>query len=236
MKLLTFLFLLFTTLCFSQKQYEFDYLLEYEVTLYKDSVRIKNRPFHKEEKSYKKYYLTNSRKNNYTAVIKDLDSSYYKMIFRDQDGIYSEVSVLKSNLNKAEFINIDCRYVSPYENPYKHLTEDYEFFELADTLIDGTAYQHFKIASIKPKTVKRKKLGAEFYIIEKETEFHLPVVDFPTIYEEWKTKQKLPNGIFLEKYYIDYYDRLDSKEKLINYWKIDRKIVISEDCDYTREE
>jgi hypothetical protein len=179
--------------------------------------------------------LTNSKKNNYTAVITELDSLKYKMIFKDENGIYSNVTILKSNLKKAEFINIDCKYVSRYRNPYKYQTKNYDFFELKDTLIKGKTYSKYKLESIKPKKVKRKKLGTEFYIINNRTEFHLPILNFSTAYEEWKTKRNFPNGIFLEKYFIDFYGQLDSKECFINYWKIDKKILIQKECDYTEQ-
>ncbi|QOD61684.1 hypothetical protein H9I45_04335 [Polaribacter haliotis] len=235
MKLLITTFLLISTYCFSQKQYEFDYLLEYEITFYKDSIKIKNRKFRKEDKTIKKYYLTNSKKNNYSAVITELDSLNYKMIFKDENGIYSNVTFLKSDLNKAEFINIDCKNVSRYENPFKYQTKNYDFFKLNDTVISEKTFWMYKLESIKPKKVKRKKLGTEYYILDKGTSFHLPILNFSTAYEEWKKEGNLPNGIFQQKYFIDYYGQLDSKEELINYWKTDKKIVINNDCDYTEK-
>jgi len=231
MKLLLTACLLFSTICFSQKQYEFDYLIEYELTCYKDFVEIDNRPFREKDKTTKKYYLTNSKKNNYIATITELDSLNYKMIFKDENGIFSNDTFLKYDLNNAEFINIDCKNVTTYQNPYKYQTSNYDFFKLADTLINGKIFSKFKLESIKPKRTKRKKLGTQFYIIDKETSFHLPVLEFSTAYEEWKSKQNLPNGIFTEKYFIDFYGYLHSKEKLIKYSKINKKIVISSDCD-----
>lgn len=235
MKLLIIAFILISTYCFSQKQYEFDYLIEYKMTIYKDSIKIKNRKFRKEDKTIKKYYLTNSKKNNYNAVITEQDSLYYKMIFKDENGIYANVIILKSDLNKAEFINIDCKSIFRYQNPYKYQIKNYDFFKLNDTVIGAKNFSMFKLESIKPRRVKRKKLGIKFYIIDKETSFHLPILDFSTAYEEWKKERSLPNGIFKQKYFIDYYGKLSSKEKLINYWKTDKKIVINNDCDYTKK-
>jgi len=52
---------------------------------------------------------------------------------------------------------------------------------------------------------------------------------FPTAYEEWKSnKNSIPNGIFIERYQSDYSGKL--KETLINYWKIDKKIVLDDEC------
>lgn len=235
MKTLLIIILLISTYSFSQKQYEFDYLIKYEMTLFKDSIKIKNRKFRKDDKTLIKYYLTNSKKNNYIATITEQDSLNYKMIFKDENGIFFNVLFLKTDLNKAEFINVDCRSVSRYKNPYKYQTKNYNFFKLNDTLLNGVNYLMYKLESIKPKRVKRKKLGTKFYIINKETTFHLPILDFSTAYEEWKKEGNLPNGIFQQKFLVDYYGQLDFKEKFINYWKIDKKIVIKNDCDYTKK-
>ena len=54
MKVLLSTFILISTICFAQKQYEFDYLIEYELTFYKDSIKIKNRPFNKKDKTITK--------------------------------------------------------------------------------------------------------------------------------------------------------------------------------------
>jgi hypothetical protein len=236
MKLLLTTFLFVSTICFSQKQYEFDYIIEYELISYKDPIKIPNHKFRKETETSKKYYLTNSNKNNYIAIITDLDSLNYQMVLRDQDGIYANVKVLKSELFKAEVINIDCNNIIPYINRFKYQTKNYDFFRLKDTVLNTKTYSLYKLASIRnTKRIRRKKIGTEFYIIDKETSFHLPILSFGTAYEEWKTDGNLPNGIFFQKFFIDYNGNLDAKEKLINYWKTDKKIVINDDCDYTKK-
>ena len=235
MKTFIITFFLFTTICFSQKQYKFDYLIEYDLTYYKDSIKIKNRPFRKTDKKIKKYYLTNSKNNDYLAIITEKDSLNYKMVFKDNNGIHSNVIILKSDLNKAEFINLDCKHMNRYQNAYKYQIKNYDFFILSDTVINNKSFIRYKLSSIKPKKVERKMLGTEFYIIDKFTNFHLPILSFSTAYEEWKSNKTIPNGIFIEKYFIDYYGNLDSSEKIVNYWKIDKKIVIQDECDYTKK-
>jgi len=235
MKPFIIIFFLFTTICFSQKQYKFDYLVEYELTLFKDSIKIKNRAFRKKEEKIKRYYLTNSKNNDYLAIITEKDSLNYRMVFKDYNGIYSDVIFLKTNLNKAEFINIECKYVIKYSNPYKYQIDNHDFFILKDTVINEKAFSRYKLRCIKPKLIRKKKLGTEFYIIDKSTEFHLPILKFSTAYEEWKNNKFLPNGIFSEKYFIDYNGALDSNEKIIKYYKIDMKITIQDECDYTKK-
>jgi len=228
-------FFLFTAICFSQKQYRFDYLVEYELTLFKDSLKIENRPFRKIDEKIKRYYLTNSKNNDFIAIVTEKDSLNYRLVLKDNNGIYSNVIILKTNLNSAEFINIDCEYINQYSNNYKYQIKNYDFFILKDTVIDEISFSRYKLSSIKPKKVKRKKLGTKFYIIDKSTKFHLPILNFSTAFEEWKDNKNLPNGIFKEKYFIDYNGALDSNEKLIKYWKIDKTIIISKGCDYTKK-
>jgi len=235
MKYFLVVFFLFSTFCYSQKEYKFDYLIEYDFTLYKDSVKIKNRPFRKEDKTIKKYYLTNSKNNDFTAIITEQDSLNYEMIFKDENGIYINLTFLKSDLNKAKLINIECKHVNRFSNPYKYQIKNYNFIILSDTIFNGKSYSQYMLASIKTKRVKRKKIGTEFFIIDKKTRFHLPILRFSTAYEEWKSNKNLPNGIFFERYFIDYYGDLDWREKLVGFWKIDKKIIIQEDCDYTEK-
>lgn len=236
MKLLFIGLLLLSTYCFSQKQYDFDYLIEYQMTFYKDSIKFNDQPFIEEDEIVEKYYLTNSSNNSYVGIITELDSLYYKMIFKDENGLFSEVNFLKSDLNSAEFINIDCEYVSRYSNPYKLQIKNYDFFRLEDTIIDGKSLSKFKLESIKPRKIKRKKLGTKFYLIDKETSFHLPVFEFSTAYEKWKATASLPNGILVETYFIDFYGHLSSKQKLMRYVKINKKLIFDEVCDYSEKE
>jgi hypothetical protein len=125
--------------------------------------------------------------------------------------------------------------VHRYENSYKFRVKEYDFFNQKDTIINNKSFSRYKLSSIKPKKIEKNKLGTEYYIIDKLSNFHLPILKFSTAYEEWKKNKNIPYGIFFEKYFIDYYGFLDSREKLVNYWKINKKIVIQKECDYTRQ-
>ena len=228
MKQLISLIITFSTfLCYSQKHYKFDYLIQLNYTIYKDSLV---------EKTFSRYYFTNSKNNNFLAEITEIDSLNYNMIFKDENGLNFNVNFLKSDLNKAEFINIDCIYVQKRKNPFKHLINDYDFINLNDTIIDGTEYLRYELTSIKPKRKKRKKLGYETYIIYPNTDFHLPIFIYSTPYEEWKSKRNIPNGIFKERLLFDYYGKLIVKEEVIQYQKMNKTIVIDKECDYVQNE
>lgn len=234
MKLLLTTFLLFSTFCFSQKIYEFDYLIEYEITFLKNSIKVNDVKLRKQIRTKKVYYLTNSNNNDYHARITEMDSLTNKMVFTDNNGVSANVTFLKSGLDKAEYIDIDCKNVMRYQSQFKYQIKNYDFFKLHDTVINGKTFYKYKLQSIKPKRTKRKKLGVLYYIIDKETSFHLPILDFTTAYEEWKSGSNITNGIFFERYFIGFFGDLVSKERLIKYWKIDKKIVINDECDYTK--
>lgn len=223
MKALLIFFLSISTFCFAQKEYRFDYMLEYETTIYRDSV-IK----------FKEYYLTNSKMNNYLAVLKEKDSLYYEFFLTDENGIHADAKILKTDFYKAEFINVDCNSVLPYQNPYKHKTKRYDFYNLKDTIINDTAYYHYKMQSNNSRREKSKKVGSEHYIVNKKTAFHLPILRFPTAYEYWKKKKNIPNGIGIDHFSMSYYNELVYQQKLINTIKIETKIIIPKECDYTK--
>ncbi|WP_313807820.1 hypothetical protein [Flavobacterium sp.] len=228
MRQLLFLFTILSSIYgYSQKKYEFDYIIEYKLTVYKDSST---------KKDITRYYFTNSKKNNYLAEIANLDSLNYQMVFKDENGISFNVNFLKADLAKTETITVDCPYVNRYQNQFKFRTQEYDFFNMTDTIIDGTKYSRYKLASIKPKKEKRKKLGTEVYIIDQKTAFHLPVFQFSTAYEEWKSTKNIPNGIFKERLLYDFNGNLSMKEEIVGFYSINKTILIDKGCDYTQEE
>lgn len=227
--------LLCTGLCFGQKDYTFDYRLEYQQTFFKDSIPIKNRPFNTQDSIVTVTYLTNSKDNSYHGALTAPDSLHYLLNFKDENGIQFEVSFLKAEFDQAIAIKIPCKFVRSYRNVYTYQTKNYDFSRAKDTLIDGLQYQYYTLAANNPRRAKKKKTGTLLYIIAPETSFHLPLLTYATAFEEWKASQNLPNGISYQKYFIDYYDRKDTQWQLLNYQNINLKLSIDAACDYTKE-
>jgi len=230
MKQVLILLFLVSTICHSQKQYVFDYFLEYDLTYFKDSIKIKDHRFYDKTKTSKFYILTNSTDNSYEATITELDTLRYNLVFIENNGIAANVNFFKSEFHQAEFLNLKCEHTGRYVNRYKFQTKHYDFTVLNDTIIKDKTLGRYKLESNKPKRIKRKKLGTAYYLIDKETSFHLPILSHATAYEEWKKEKGLPNGIYTYKYFIDYFGRLHSEQKLISYRKINKKITIDKAC------
>ena len=222
MKKINFLILLLPFISFSQKIFEFDYLITYRHINYKDST------------SSIGYYLTNSKDNSYKAIFTSKDSTKYSLKLDQYEGYYSKVYFNKIDFDNAEILNIDCRYINKNKdaNPYKYQVKYHDFINLPDTLLFNKKYNHYKLISTRSNNYKkRKKIGHYNYIIEKSTDFHLPILVHPTAFEEWKQLKTLVNGIFKEKFFTNYKGDIIEKYELISYKKIRKKITIPKNCD-----
>ena len=222
MKSILIISLLLSTYCFSQKTYSFDYLVRYEFTIHKDSI----------EKTVVRQYLTNSKKNNYVAVVTDLDSLNYQMDFKDENGLTFNVNFLKSDLNNAETINVNCRYVKQYLSNHKDLIKNHKYLNMNDTLLEKETLNRYKLIYTKDR---KRKPAEVLFIIENNTDFHLPILYNPLNFQEWKSEKSIPNGIFKERLVYDHQKNIKVHEKLVGYHKIDKKIIIDLECDYTTD-
>lgn len=223
--------------CFSQKNYVFDYAIAYDLTTYKTATNKKTKLVHNSSttKVQRHYYLTNSKDNSYLAVLTEKDSLYYTLELKDYNGVYSKVLFLKSEFNIAEIAKLKCENVSVYKNFDSYQTKNYDFNNLQDTLINTIQHKRYQLKSNNPKRTDRKKLATDYYILMPSTDFHLPILWFATAYEEWKLNKSIPNGIFKERYMVDYYGTISFHERYINSAKINKTIQIDKDCNYIRK-
>lgn len=228
MKCRFFLFIiLFSVSVSSQKKYAFDYMLEYKFQK-NDTAKVG-----------KAFMLTNSRDNSYLLHIYPVDSLNYRYYFVDDTGgITCSALITEADLFRADTITEHCDNVWRYSNPFKYQTENYDFTNSADMIVAGKPYKQYILKSNKPKKEKRKKLYTNYYIIEENTDFHLPILMvFPTAYEEWKKEKNIPNGIIKEMYGVSYDGKIKSPiYNLEKFSKANKYLVIPEECNYTDKE
>lgn len=213
-----YLFLLISNFAFCQTNFQFDYLLEYEFIHYVDST-----------KSEKKIYLTNSKDNSFNFELTYKDSLTYKLFFLKQDYIKTHVNILKKTFQSNTNINISCKEFFSNSNLYKFQIENYDYIKTNDSL----NIEEYKTVCLRPeKHIKKKKIGYHKLKFDKSLPVHLPNLQFNTLFEEWKKEKDLPNHFVLENSFYDYTGKLIWKERLINYYKIDKKInIITSECD-----
>ncbi len=220
MKYLFILFYLIFFCSYAQENYSFDYLLEYQLIYHKDST--KNRIIR---------YLTNSKDNSYFMKIVDKNSLSYGLEFVAHDKLYSSSNCTKIAFLNANVINLTCEGLYYLENSYKFRTKDYKFENIKDKREGDLSRQRYRFTYIgKRKKKKSFPIGTNEYIIENSTEFHLPILTHPTEFEEWKKEGGIPNGIFKSKSFFDYQNNLEATYTLLKYQKVEKTVIISEDC------
>lgn len=237
MKILLLLFFLTSTFSYSQKQFEFDYIMEYDVTLYIDSTKIQKRDYRDSKINTKSYYLTNSKHNEYYAVIREEDSLNYNLIFQDHEKkLFSRAVILKSELNDADLIDMNCRAVRTLGDPIllnNFKKEDFELIKLKDTVINKESFFHYAYRYTNLRKNKRKKMGTYYFIMDKSSNFDLPLFKHLNLYEIWLLNKTMPMGLIKERYYIDYYGKLIMTEKLNDFIKTGKKINMPKGCGST---
>ena len=208
---------------FAQKEYLLNNLLEYERSRYKNDSLINSETI---------YYLTNDKDNSYLGTLVKINDNQFDLRLMDRGGFYSKVKVSRKDFFKAEYINIDCQNMIGSINPYKYQTKNYEYVVLQDTLINGETLRNYKLKYTgKKKPNKKLPIGTNYYLIKDSTENHLPILEHNTAYEEWKLERSIPNGIFQERVFINYKNKVGNSMKLKKITKIDKKIVIKAPCN-----
>ncbi len=214
-----FILLIIPVICFGQKKYSFDYALVYDFQLDENA------------KVEKRILMTNSKDNTYLLEVIEKDSLNYTLKFIDQNGYYSLTQLSTSDFFKAETINLDCASVLPFKNRFKYQVKNYDYHLLNDTLINQNKYSRYLLKSNRPKREKKRRLASLFFVLEKDTKFHLPVLMHSTSFEEWKVEKNTPNGIPKIFYFTSYQTKkILSKYTLSGYKKIEKFVLIPIDC------
>ncbi len=218
-KFFTLLLCLCFGFVFSQDTCFFDYALVYDISF--------------SNKKFDKIYYVNSNNNNFYADLtyyKDSTNLNFNLIDRKKE-ILSKSKANQELFFKAEVIKINCSSLLKSSNPYKYKTNEYNFVNFKDTLINDTLYYHYAIKSNKGlKYIKRKKIAEYHYIVTKDSPNFLPLLEHPTSYEEWKVERNIPNGVMKSFYMVNSKGELTYKAELKSFLNQTKKMVIPDDC------
>lgn len=210
--------LLFITISYSQTNFQFDYLLEYQHINHTDST-----------KNEKILYLTNSKDNSYFCKIKIKDSLKLNLLFVKHDHIISDLLVNKKEFNKGQFINIKCKDIFSYENHFKFQVNNYDLvFENKNDSIE--TYKSVCLQS--EKFIKKNKIGYNILQFNINLPFHLPNFEFSTFYEEWNKERDLPKNFIVENSFFSFENKLIYTDTLLNFTQTNKQvnIIIDEEC------
>lgn len=156
------------------------------------------------------------------------------MDFKDEKGIRSISMIDKSEFFKAETISLSCESIQFQKEKYKYDSGRFDFINEKDTLINGISYKNYAMRYKKNTESKRYNRGISRYIVENNTEFHLPLMMFSSIFDVSVTSKNRPNGIAKEIFSLSH----DKKQyefiyKLSQFVKIKKFIEIPAECVYT---
>ena len=211
---------------YAQKNYEFDYVLEYEYTT--DTLT--------EPHSY--FRFTNSKDNSYSLTVTEKDKDDFYLWLIDAKGLESASVILKSDFFEVESIGIQCQQVREFIDPkIKKHTSDYSFVTLNDTLINTVPHKHYKVKYNDEKKAKKKNIADVHYIVQNDTEFHVPNF-FPESpgFAKWQnSRATVPNGIYFKAFNKLPDGTIEKETTLLQYTKIKKIIIVDEECDYTRK-
>lgn len=214
-----FIILLVPILSFSQKEYDFDYLITYE-SIFNDSI-----------KKSSKQFLTNSKDNSYFAIISKKSESESELHFTDQNGIHLNVFFNNTELTNAEIINIKCKFVFNFKNDTKKYKNHYDYNILNNPKSEGENSYDYKLQPINEKRARRKKVGTYKYMLLDTLKLHLPILISHLEFEEWKSNPIIPNGIFKERIFVNYLGNIEHQYILIKIEEITKKIIIPSNCE-----
>ena len=200
---------------FSQKSYRFDYLLEYELYNYKDSI------------SMSKYYLTNSLDNSYFAVVTKKNKKTFIVNFTDYNGVSSTFELDKDSLFNEETIIINRDYTKKFTYSKKRNKRNKMKFKiLKDTVIEQYQLKHYKFYSTDSRKSKRKKLREQHYYIDDNDGFHLPILDNTNAFDVWSLEGNISKSIYKFKYEFNYLGEVLFKEKLKKINSIEKLLIL----------
>ncbi|MFD2550585.1 hypothetical protein ACFSQP_02030 [Bizionia sediminis] len=204
---------------FSQKSFQFDYMLTYEnVYVQKDSLKDTT------------VYLTNAADNSYFISLKDISHTEYELTFTQHDMIRAQVKINKTAFLANKYLNVVCSHVSNHKNTVKKVANNYQFTAVMDTIINNNTYASY---SLKPTYSTKKRLkhkaGTNLYIINTQIP-HLPMFTHPTAYEKWLSEKRLPHGIPVKKCFKDEKNELYNCETLIRFSSVNKQLVLTGNC------
>jgi hypothetical protein len=222
-KIILLLFLLSSLNGQAQKKYVFDYIIAYKFQKNQTS------------KVELRYILTNSKDNTYECRVSEEDDLNFDMNFRDEKGIWSNVIIVKNDFFKAETITLSCESI--HYQAEKHDKYDSGLFEFSnknDTLVNGVYYKNYEMKFRENTKAKKYNHGIAHYIVENNTEFHLPLMMFSSVFDCRASSRNIPNGIAKEIYSLSYDKRQhESVYKLLQFAETKKFIEVPSECDYT---
>jgi hypothetical protein len=218
-KIATYFLIFFTAIFYGQKKYVFDYSLEYDFQMNETS-EVK-----------KVYLLTNSKDNSYYIYAEEIENGYLNIKFKDNNGFYSKFSIKKENAFDSLSIKLNCEWVKKQNFLKENDLKRYVFQLNKDTIIQNKNYKQHTLRYKKKYDSKFYDKGFAHYVVEENTDFHMPLLLFSSSFDVALINKEIPNGI--PKIIFTTNKKEDENTfiyKLASYTKITKELIFPKEC------
>lgn len=214
--LISLLFTFVTSALMAQKEYRFDYMLQY------DSYNSISK------KTDSQYFFVNSSDNSFILSVLDSDGNV-EMFLKDVNA-----KIYHSKMPRDDFfvlmIAMRCPLTLNWDNGRKNETR-YEYANARDSVIDAIPCYHFEMRLPNKKKRGDKNFKAIHYLYTQSEDFSMPVVlTNRFLYDLWKDGGKKISGFLSENYILEADGSKRLLSKLVTVLKIEKIIIVDTNC------
>lgn len=214
--LILLLFTFVTSALMAQKEYRFDYMLQY------DSYNSISK------KTDSQYFFVNSSDNSFILSVLDSEGKV-EMFLKDVNA-----KIYHSKMPREDFfvlmIAMRCPLTLNWNNDRKNETR-YEYANARDSLINAVPYYHFEMRPPNKKKDANKNLKPIHYLYTQSENFSMPVVlTNRFLYDLWKEGGQKFSGLLSENYILEADGSKRALSKLVTVLKIEKIIIVDTTC------
>lgn len=216
MTVLKHIFLLFLLMVchilYSQKSYEFDYVLEYEYAS-------------DDGEPHNEYRFINSKDNGSMLMVWEEGKDIMMKLITKNGRFYYD-KIIKEDFF-VEAISLRCPYKGDTES--KNL-KDFDFIKQNDTLINTEKFGYFVINPTNKKDLKKDNLVPIHYIVDNKYNFNHPFFSpSELIFKKWEKGSDVPNGV-LKECYSEESGKKKTLAKLLQIVPVKKIIIVDNNC------
>lgn len=178
-----FILIIVSCLAYSQKNYEFNYVMEYQYTENDGNV-------------HNEYRFIDSKDNSFMFMVWEKGNDIMMKLITD--GKFYFDKIVKEDFF-VEAIGLKCPQKGVIKSNIS--LSDFDFIRQNDTIINTEKLAHFVINPTNERKIKKENLVPIHYIMDNKYSFTYPFFS-PTelIFKKWKKGENVPNGILKECY------------------------------------
>ena len=197
---------------YSQKSYEFDYVMEYQY-------------ISDDGKKHNEYRFISSKNNDFMFMVWEKGNEVMMKLITDGKLYFDKIA--KEDFF-VEAISLRCPQKGELKSNIS--LNDFDFVRQNDTIINTERLAHFVINPTNKKKVDKEKHVPIHYIIDNKYNFNYPFFSpGELIFKKWKKGENIPKGILKECYSYKLGKKVQYTE-LVQILHLKKIIIIDNNC------